>query len=173
MALASFCPLRFIFLRIVYLKITEIESHEQKSKFLPSNFNTGIPPPLHSKRIQYWNVKINIFKAKELLHKSATVWNTSKFRKVLLLELFVSALHVPPYTAIAIGNVYGNLHVSSLGVVVFLRLYLVPRMLKQYFKRIFITHKVRLIGAINRVPFNTFFVNKAILNLRPYKLLLR
>jgi hypothetical protein len=107
------------------------------------------------------------------LHKSATVWNTRKFRNELILELFVSCLHVPPYAAIAIGNVYGNLHVSSLGVVVFLRLYLVPRMMKQYFKRDFITHKVRLIGAINRVPFNTFFVNKAILNLRPYKLLLR
>ena len=101
------------------------------------------------------------------------MWNTRKFRNILLLELFVSSLHVPPYLAVAVGNIYGNLHVSSLGVVVFLRLYLVPRLLKQHFKRIFITHKVRLIGAINRVPFNTFFVNKAILNLRPYKLLLR
>lgn len=129
-------------------------------------------PLLVSRSIKYWQVKIEIFKAKELVHKTATIWNTKKYRNSILLELFVSALHVPPYVDTWVGMIYGNLHFNALGVLVFLRLYLVPRMLKQVFKREFITHKVRLIGAINRVPFNSFFVTKAVLNLRPYMLLL-
>ena len=122
--------------------------------------------------IRYWTVKIDIFRSKELVHKTATVWNTKKFRNSLILELFVTALHVPPYLDTAIGFIYGDLHFNVLGILVFLRLYIVPRTMKQQFKKKFITHKVRLIGAINRVPFNSFFVTKAMLTLKPFKVIL-
>ena len=122
--------------------------------------------------IKYWDAKIEIFRGKELVHKTATVWNTSKFRNQLIFELFITALHVPPYLDYMVGFIYGDLHFNALGVLTLLRLYFVPRYLKQQFKRSFITHKVRLIGAINRVSFNSFFVTKAMLTLRPFQVLL-
>jgi len=122
--------------------------------------------------VRYWKSKVDIFRAKGLVHESATVWNTINFRNSLLLELFVTSLHVPPYFDHIFGYIYGDLHFNVLGMIVFLRLYMIPRMMKQSFKKNFITHKVRLIGAINRVPFNSFFVTKAMLTLNPFKLIL-
>ena len=100
--------------------------------------------------IKYWTAKVEIFRGKELVHKTATVWNTKKFRNELVLELIVVAFHVPPYVDQLVGFVYGDLHFNALGVLVLLRLYMVPRYMKQAFKKQFVTHKVRLIGAINR-----------------------
>lgn len=100
--------------------------------------------------IKYWTAKVEIFRGKELVHKTATVWNTRKFRNALVLELIVVAFHVPPYVDQLVGFVYGDLHFNALGVLVLLRLYIVPRYMKQAFKKQFVTHKVRLIGAINR-----------------------
>ena len=90
--------------------------------------------------VRYWKSKVDIFRAKGLVHESATVWNTKKFRTSLLLELLVTSLHVPPYFDHIFGYIYGDLHFNVLGMIVFLRLYMVPRMMKQTFKKNFITH---------------------------------
>ena len=121
---------------------------------------------------RYWVIKVEIFKAKELVHQTATPWNIPKYRRTLILELLVCLIHVPPMVDLSIGYLYKDLHANSLGCLMFARLYMVPRMMKQSFKRNYISHKVRLIGAINRVPFNWMFVLKAMLTLRPYIVLL-
>lgn len=122
--------------------------------------------------IKYWNVKIEIFKVKHLVHAEATVWSIPAFKQTLLLEILVVLLHVPPYVDQVVGWLYPNLHSNSLGLLMFLRLYMLPRMVKQDFKTHYVSHKVRLIGAINKVPFSNLFVIKASLLLHPYMMLL-
>lgn len=122
--------------------------------------------------IKYWNVKIEIFKTKHLVHSEATVWSIPAFKKTLLLEIAVVLIHVPPYVDQTVGYLYPNLHSNALGLMMFLRLYMLPRMVKQDFKSHFVSHKVRLIGAINKVPFSNLFVIKASLLLHPYTILL-
>ena len=121
---------------------------------------------------KYWDAKLEVYKLKEIVHKSASVWSVKKFRRVFIFEIIVSVIHVPPYCDTLVGYIYGDLHSNALGCLMFLRLYMVPRMAKQIFKKEFVNHKVRLIGAINQVPFNNFFTLKALLNLQPYRLLL-
>ncbi len=122
--------------------------------------------------IKYWNVKIEIFKVKHLVHAEATVWSIPTFKRTLLLEICIVLIHVPPYVDQLAGWLYPNLHSNSLGLFMFLRLYMLPRMVKQDFKTHYVSHKVRLIGAINKVPFSNLFVIKASLLLHPYTMLL-
>ena len=100
--------------------------------------------------VQYWTVKVNIFRAKELVHKTATVWNTHKFRNQLIMELFVISLHVPPYLDQVIGYIYGDLHFNVLGLFVFLRLYIIPRIMKQQFKTKFVSLTPGIVSMIVR-----------------------
>ena len=120
----------------------------------------------------YWTTKIKVFQVKHLVHTSATVWNIPDFKRAMILEFLVCLIHVPPYVDKSLGYIYPNLHSNSLGLFMFMRLYMLPRIIKQHFKTNFISHKVRLIGAINKVPFNNLFVIKASLTLHPYNMLL-
>jgi|EP00945_MAST-04E_sp_MAST-4E-sp1_P008262 hypothetical protein len=121
---------------------------------------------------RYWHVKIEVFKVKHLVHDSATVWSVPDFKRAILIEFLVCSFHIPPYVDQAIGPLYTNLHSNALGCFMFLRLYMLPRIIKQHFKSNYVSHKVRIIGAINKVPFNNLFVIKASLTLHPYSMLM-
>lgn len=123
---------------------------------------------------KYWTVKIEIFKVKQLVYQDASLMTHSTFKKMFFWDLLFCGLHLPPFVGDAIGRVtYGvsGFHGNNFHLLVFLRCYLFVRMLKQYFKKRFISQKVRLIGAMNKVSFDGLFVIRTYIRLQPFTIL--
>ena len=100
------------------------------------------------------------------MHADATLMSLSKFRRPFIAELVVCSLHVPPFFA---AYEWSS---GFLSVIVFVRLYLIFRMLR--FGHPLFRDKLRLaaIAAFNNVQVDTLFIAKTLLRLQPFVVLL-
>lgn len=113
---------------------------------------------------RYYRLKLATLKARRMMHPDATLMS-SKFRRPFLFEMLVCALHVPPFLA-------SYEWTSFISVIVFLRLYLIFRMLR--FAHPLFRDKLRLaaIASFNDVHVDTLFIAKTLLRLQPFVVLL-
>jgi hypothetical protein len=113
---------------------------------------------------RYYRLKLATLKARRMMHPDATLMS-SKFRRPFLVEMLVCALHVPPFLA-------SYEWTSFISVIVFLRLYLIFRMLR--FAHPLFRDKLRLaaIASFNDVHVDTLFIAKTLLRLQPFVVLL-
>jgi hypothetical protein len=138
---------------------------------------------------RFHSLEFQLLQHRHILPKEMRIYQSPSF-PTLLLELFVVALHPVPFfegtyqilrAEVSDGEVrpvtsqQGTITPSHpistdvLGIIVFLRIYLVLRVLK--FRGALYGPAARFIGALNNVDFDLRFMLKALVNLHPFRIL--